>query len=75
MREACGMPITRSAVQDTYLGVGIPGSEASGATGGGGGCVPQRGRVEARAAPRASWCPALRAWGVTSGVTSELEVP
>ena len=37
MREACGMPITRSAVQDTYLGVGIPGSEASGATGGGGG--------------------------------------
>ena len=25
MREACGMPITRSAVQDTYLGVGIPG--------------------------------------------------
>ena len=37
MREACGMPITRSAVQDTYLGVGIPGSEASGASGGGGG--------------------------------------
>ena len=36
MSEACGMPITRSAVQDTYLGVGIPGSEASGASGGGG---------------------------------------
>lgn len=51
MREACGMPITRSAVQDTYLGVGIPGSEASGATGGGGGGgCPREG--EWKRAPR-----------------------
>ena len=48
MREACGMPITRSAVQDTYLGVGIPGSEATDASGGGG--CPREG--EWKRAPR-----------------------